>query len=500
MRTWKLLGGTALCSALVSFAAQADVTPEQVWQDWQDMSGAYGQTYKAEAVGREGDTLVVKNLNIHMDEGGTVIDGTLAEIRFREVGDGTVAVTTSESYPISIVTKGDQGTPDKTADITVSMPGLSMIASGSEGDTQYDYTADQITVTITGKEGAVQVFDASIGMSGVSGDYSLVTGDNDAKDIETNMLVEMMTMSANADDNGSNAKINASLADFDLQMTGNILNPEAMVNMAKALQDGFMADMTMSYGASEISIDAMDNGKPTKVAAKADEGGFAFDMSLDGMGYSVFGKGAEMTISGADIPFPELKLAYSDAEIGFHMPVVKSDSPVPFSLITRLVDLSISDEIWGMVDPTGQLPRDPATLVVDASGTVKLTQDILDEAAMAEAGDAAPGELYSLDLSELKLKVAGAELTGTGALTFDNTDMVTFQGMPAPTGKVDLALQGGNGLLDKLIAMGLVPEDQAMGFRMMTAMFAKKGEGEDSLTSTLEFKDKHFFANGQQLQ
>jgi hypothetical protein len=35
---------------------------------------------------------------------------------------------------------------------------------------------------------------------------------------------------------------------------------------------------------------------------------------------------------------------------------------------------------------------------------------------------------------------------------------------------------------------------------MMIAMFAKAGEGEDVLTSTLEFKDKHFYANGQQLQ
>ena len=498
MRTWKLLGGTALCSALVGFAANADVTPEQVWQDWQDMSGAYGQTYKAEAVGREGDTLVVKNLNIHMDEAGTTVDGTLAEIRFREVGDGTVEVTMSESYPITFVTKGTDGAPDKTAEINISMPGLSMIASGSEGDTNYDYTADAMNLDIRGKEGTVQVFDATVAMSDVSGNYSMVMGDEEAKDIETNLLVGMMTMAMNVSDAGTSAKANASVADLDLQMAGNILNPEAMLNMAKAMQDGFAADMTVSYGPADFTIDAVDNGKPTKVATKADEGGFAFDMSLEGMGYSAYGKGAEVTVSGGDIPFPELKLAYSDVEMGFHMPVVKSDDPAPFSFITRMVDLTISDEIWGMLDPTGQLPRDPATLILDASGTVKLTQDILDETAMSSG--AAPGELHSLDLSELKVKLAGAELTGSGALTFDNSDVTTFQGVPAPTGKVELGLSGGNGLLDKLIAMGLIPEDQAMGFRMMTAMFAKPGDGPDTLTSTLEFKDKHFFANGQQLQ
>ena len=90
-------------------------------------------------------------------------------------------------------------------------------------------------------------------------------------------------------------------------------------------------------------------------------------------------------------------------------------------------------------------------------------------------------------------------VTGTGALTFDNTDLVTFGGMPAPTGQIDLKLVGGNTLMDKLVAMGLLPEDQAMGFRMMLSMFAN-ATGEDELSSVLEFKDGGFFANGQRLQ
>jgi hypothetical protein len=48
--------------------------------------------------------------------------------------------------------------------------------------------------------------------------------------------------------------------------------------------------------------------------------------------------------------------------------------------------------------------------------------------------------------------------------------------------------------------MGLVPQDQADQGRMMVAMFANTSATADEMTSTLEFKDKHFFANGQQLQ
>jgi hypothetical protein len=111
-----------------------------------------------------------------------------------------------------------------------------------------------------------------------------------------------------------------------------------------------------------------------------------------------------------------------------------------------------------------------------------------------------PGELNALDLTQLQLKLAGAQVDGKGALTFDNTDLTTFQGVPAPTGQIDVTLTGINALLDTLVAMGLIPEDQVMGARMMLAMFAKPGETPDTLVSTIEFKDKGLYANGQRLQ
>jgi len=119
---------------------------------------------------------------------------------------------------------------------------------------------------------------------------------------------------------------------------------------------------------------------------------------------------------------------------------------------------------------------------------------------MAALGDAPPGEIHALDVTELRASVAGAELTGAGAFTFDNTDLTTFAGAPAPTGKIDLKLVGGNTLLDSLVAMSLLTADDANGARMMMSMFANPGAGPDEMTSTLEFKDKGFFANGQQLQ
>ena len=73
--------------------------------------------------------------------------------------------------------------------------------------------------------------------------------------------------------------------------------------------------------------------------------------------------------------------------------------------------------------------------------------------------------------------------------------------MPRPKGGVDLTLVGGNGLLDKLVGMGLLPEEQAMGARMMMGLFAVPGEGEDTLNSRIEVNDEgHVLANGQRIR
>jgi len=55
--------------------------------------------------------------------------------------------------------------------------------------------------------------------------------------------------------------------------------------------------------------------------------------------------------------------------------------------------------------------------------------------------------------------------------------------------------------MDKLVQMGLLPQEQAMGARMMMGLFARPGEGPDSLTSTLEINaEGHILANGQRIQ
>ena len=66
---------------------------------------------------------------------------------------------------------------------------------------------------------------------------------------------------------------------------------------------------------------------------------------------------------------------------------------------------------------------------------------------------------------------------------------------------VDLTLTGGNALIDKLIAAGLLPEEQAMGARMMMGLLAVPGQTPDTLNSRIEINAQgHVLANGQRIQ
>ncbi|NEX46419.1 DUF2125 domain-containing protein [Pseudotabrizicola algicola] len=488
----------AILAACLAAPAMAQVTPEEVWQGWQKMGASYGQAIIADQVVRDGDTLVVSGMNLSMDQDGAQIEGSIDEVRFRDRGDGTVEITMTDSYAIDMALASDDGT-SQSVTITMTQPGMTLIAGGSATQTSYDFDAPSVEMAMTVTEDAEPQADVQATLTGLSGKY-LVDTQESSTVLDSTLAVEGLTFEVAAGDDTNGATVGGTLEALKMASSGTFLGVEAMDDVAQALRDGFSANTDFSFGKGNYSIDVLEAGAASKIVTSNETGHFRLAMNEGGLQYGAGGTGVAMTITGGDIPFPEVKLTYAEASFDFLMPLLASDTPTDFSFLTRIVDLTVSDEIWAMFDPTVALPRAPATLVLDTKGKVRLTSDLVDEEEMAALGEAAPGEIHALDLTDLTVKFAGAELNGTGAMTFDNSDTTSFDGIPAPTGKIDLVIRGGNALLDKLVTMGVIPQDQAMGTRMMIAMFAKPGEGTDVLNSSLEFRDKAFFANGQRLK
>lgn len=503
MKHWSLAASTAAI-ALFAGTAQADVTAEQVWQNWQDMAKAYGQTMTVGGTRTEGAALIVSDVTSVTDKDDTRVESRIAEVRLTDKGDGTVEITMSDSYVVALTLPPAEGaTNQNSAELTISQPGLTILASGTPEATDYAFAAPKMDIALTKVDGKTPaeagVSAASASIANLTGHY-LLAGTEGARTVDSAFAADSIALVINAKnaETSEDVAVTASVSSVTATGTGTLAGMENE-ELSDALKAGFATDATVTYGPMAYDVAVTEASGPTKITGASQGGSLQVAMDAARLLLALQGKGVQISMSSPDIPLPQVSLSYAESAFTFLMPVAKSDTPQDFAFLTKYIDLSVSEEIWAMLDPTGQLPHDPATLVIDTKGKAKLTTDIMNEAEMAALGDAPPGELHALDITEVHARIAGAELTGSGSLTFDNSDLATYGGMPAPTGTVDLKLTGGNTLMDKLVTMGLLSQDDVMGARMMLSMFANQ-TGEDELTSTLEFKDKHFFANGQQLQ
>jgi hypothetical protein len=501
MKICKLSGSTAIALVLFCSTAQA-ITPEEVWENWQAFATSGGNEITIGNTAKNGNVLEVTGLVAKSANGGGSTTGTIDKLSFTDRGDGTVEITMSESIPFEMtMPPGGEGV--SAMKMVIVQQGLSLIASGTTEATNYEFSAPTSSVKVTDmKSASGEALDTTVDvvLSGSSGKYVVEkTGEVSKLDSAFGATSMDVSIVANDPEADSTFKGTMTFADVKSSSKGGFVGAELMKEMVSALNAGFTTDTDLSFGATAMDFDMTEAGAPTKILLTATGGGFDVALAKEGMSYGTSLNGLDLSLTGANIPFPEVKVSMAESAFNFAMPISKGDAPQDFSVLTKLVDLKVSDDIWGLVDPAGTLPRDPATVIFDAKGTAKLLADIMDPAAQAQTGSV-PGEVNTLDLTQVLVKAVGAEIAATGALTFDNTDLVTFQGMPAPTGKINVDIKGVNALIDNLIAMGLVPEDQAMGARMMMGIFARPGEGPDALVSEIEFKDKGIFANGQQLQ
>ncbi len=494
---------SAIGLVFLATGACADVTPQEVWASWQAMMTSAGQEMTVGNTADSGQAVEVSDLAVtYKDQLGGSALLTFDKLVFKDNGDGTVTVTMPDSYPIQMAfPKQDDG--PGSIKLTVSQPGAAIIAGGSATETSYKITAPETKITldeVTGQDGKVLETTGDLALSGLEGSY-LVTKTGETMGLDSAFAAKsaVLTIAGKEADGSGDGKVKISFADLNGATKGNFLNPELMANMALALNSGFTMDTSLSFGTMAMDVDITEASGPTKLVANATGGGLVLAMNKDRMNYGTSLTGAKFTMSGAEIPFPQVEVAFAESGFNVLMPVTKSDSPQDFAFLTKVVDFTVSEDVWGLFDPAGSLSREPATFIVDLKGTGFWTKDIMDPEVQTDAGDL-PGELHSLDLTQVLAKAAGAEVAATGALTFDNTDMQTFGGVPRPDGKVTVNIKGVTKLVDNLIALGIVSEDDAMGFRMGLAMFAKPGAGPDELVSEIEFKEGGFFANGMRMQ
>jgi hypothetical protein len=507
MISWKT---TSACTAALgiffsSSAAFADVTADQVWGDWKNYMSGFGYDFSAtETI--SGDTLTVSDITMTVDmpEDGGTVGFSMEKISLINNGDGTVRVSIPPVMPVTISVDPKEG---DSADLILdyATTGYTVNISGDPDDMTYNYSVAKSALSLDKlmvNGIAIDVGEASLSIADIIGSIHMKTGDLRETEQKFDTGPIRIAVDFTDPENKGHIVMNGNYGGINFEGAGSFPIGMDTTDIAAMLAAGFDFDGKYAFGAGSTSLNVEDKGKVTQMSSKSGGGHLAIAMDKTKLRYSGNSKDIAINMSGGDMPLP-VDVALKELGFNLLLPISKSDEEQDFALSVNLADFTMSDLLWGVADPSSTLPHDPATIAFDISGKAKIFFDLFDQEQMQAATNGAvqPGELNALQLNSLTVKVAGAELTGDGGFTFDNSDLATFGGVPAPTGAIDLKVVGLNGLLDNLVAMGLMPEDQANGMRMMMGLFAVPGDDEDTMTSKIEVSgDGQIKANGQRIQ
>lgn len=489
-------------------AAMADLTAEQAWAAMSEMSKVYGSNFTS-TLERNGDTVTVKDISLQVDEPEMRVTVTYGDLALIE-RDGGVDVVMGPDYPVSL-DFDPEGDESFGATLILNAEAMTNRMTGSPEDLVYEYTAQNLTaVADTVRIDNLTVgglLDLKMAIATMDGSYGIKGSDVQEVASNLNMTGFDFDLAVNIPESEGGGKVIAKIEMATMTQDGVTTAPKdvlarmgAQADFGAALRDGYVIKGMFGFTGLEYLFDIDADGDAFYSDGGIATGDFAIDASADRVDVDFGQTGLDVVARGSDIPLPEVAFALAENRTRINLPLAQTDTAEDVSMLVAFKGLTLSDMIWGLFDPAGQLSRDPANVVLDVSGALKWLVDVT---TLAEGSQLAgpPAEVDNLTINALELTAGGASLTGTGAFTFDNSDWMTFPGMPAPDGSANLVLTGGNTLLDKLVAMGLVPEEQAMGVRMMTGIFTRPGDGDDTLVSDIVVtKDGQVSANGQRLK
>lgn len=534
------LTSSALALAAMTAPAFADVTPDQVWQSWVDYYQSMGYTVTEGNRDTAGETLTVAQVAITGGPEDSRVSLDIPQVALTE--DGGKVTTVFAERMTGLATGKTEAGEAYEVPFSVDMAGNRIVTSGAAEDMTHDFDYPQLDLTLTTMKtgGTEKPLPIKLGMADTTGTMHIVAGAPAKYDYA--MKSGKITFAGEgAEAEGEKVKFDGTLDGAEI--SGEMALPQGVKpeeDMNAALKAGLAIAGTVKAGALVASFDfagTSDEGQPQTGAGKYDGKGFdlSFALSQDGMSYQAGSDAGSFELTTSDVPFP-INYAIESGSFDMQFPVMKSDEAQPFKFAYSLAGLTLGDAIWNLFDAQGKLPRDPASLDLDVTGTARVAKDLFDQTAAAEDADttapadatddataegmddAAPADdaeaaadagadadaaaeqpflPVDLAINQFALNALGAKVTAEGALKApENGDMT------APIGQIDAHAEGLNGLIDKLGSMGLIPEDQIMGYRMMLAMFAKpEAEGEDKLVSKVEFKDGGaIFVNGQQMK
>lgn len=487
--------------------AWADVSPQDVWSEWKSYMESSGYEVKA-TESQKGDTLTITDISfdITIPDADGPLSMSMPNLDLVGNGDGSVNVTTPEEFQVTFALPANDETIKGV--VAFRTDGAPIVVSGDPDDitTRYESEYNEFSILSIGSDKETLPADA-LKTAFVLKQVALTTHTKigEQRDIKQEGSIGALTydVSFKDPDNADNfGTFVGELKDMAYGFNSVLpLNYDA-ADVFAMLRSGAGFDGSFTFGNGQSKMGGKDGSDEFEATSSSQGGEFKFVLNDDTLIYDLTQNQSDISIFSSEIPLP---IAFSAEQIGMklQMPTAVTEEDKDFGFGITLKDFNVPETLWAMADPTGALPHDPASLVLDLTGKGRLLIDIFDpeSAATAQLDDDTPALFNSVKVNDLLLRAAGAELTGTGDFELDNADLETYDGMPAPTGLANLKLVGANSLIDNLIKMGLMSESDAGGARLMMGLLAVPGEGKDTLTSEIKFETGgKIIANGQRIK
>ncbi len=503
MRRFAAAGAAAILLAAAP-AAQAELTARGLWEKYRDLVTAGGGTVTV-TERREGDTLVLEDLRLVTPPQKDAPRGEMRVdwVRLQERLDGTVRITLAPSAEMRFQPIEPAGAP--AVRVLIEQEGaLTDVREEANGDIVIRGEIARLVARSAAADGTPPPVPFTLEFGGLTQSGRLAFPDPETIVSIGSMDAASYRLDIDGTDPQSGNRVRAHHEARDVGITTNLRMPRAAMGAngqnADALALGMALEVEMRAGEGrdfhEVTEAGQGGEQTSVVEMRSKDALFGVRLRREEMAFE-FGIGAPVVrVASPQLPFGEVSASAERVGFRLALPMDAVEEPGPWSFAVTLAGIMPGDMIWQMFDPSGMLPHDPATAIVETAGRLRWTRSPWGENSGAEPIP------ESAELRKLEIRLLGAELTGTGALTFDPSDTVTYDGMPKPEGGFDLRLSGIYGLMDKLSQMGLLPPDAVTTAGAMLGVFARPApEGGDNLTSRIEFTaDGRVLANGQPLQ
>lgn len=481
--------------------ALADVTAADVWSNQQNYYDAMGVKLNGTL---SGDQLTNPEINVILPMGIASFQITADAVTMTENGDGSVTVTYPSPMNVSLV-GGVQGEGTASGNLTLTHDGYTIIATGEPGDITYDIDAQNLRMEI----GDVSLDGANTAEFSVEGFVEMASWVGTAQVTEGDLITRSTTVDTGETDvdltfSVDGAQSRSTQNSQPVRTVGSIALPAGgsdIMNLSAAVRNGLNVNIETTGGeTTSLSETTIDGGSTIRQITHTGPQTAAFTFNEDGFQAVGEADGFDMTMTDPTMFPGDLEFSVDSVTANYDVPLNASEEPQDFRVATSLTGFTMGDTIWDLFDPEGQLPRDPAEISFDVTGMGTNGTDLLDIMAMSQMFGPPAIEIDEVTIENLRIAAVGAEVMAQGAMTFDWTDFQTIPGIARPEGKVTVNLNGANALMDKLSAMGLIPEEDLMMPRMMMGMFSTP-VGDDMLETVLEVNSEgHVLANGQRIQ